>query len=70
MKPETADFMGKANRTLQQARAILGAGVAEVAARAAYLAGFPAAQAFLFETTGRILKTHKGVHSEFGLLAK
>jgi len=35
------------------------------AGRAAYLAGLHAAQALIFERTGRVAKTHKGVHVEF-----
>jgi uncharacterized protein (UPF0332 family) len=42
----------------------------EAAARAAYMAGFHAAQAFIFETKGRIYKTHTGVTSEFSRLVK
>jgi uncharacterized protein (UPF0332 family) len=37
---------------------------------AAYLAGFQAAQAFLFETIGKVFKSHKGVQSEFSRLTK
>lgn len=35
-----------------------------------YLAGFHAAQALISEATGRTIKTHKGVHSEFHRLTK
>jgi len=35
----------------------------------AYLAGFHAAQARIFERTGRTPKTHRGVRSQFGSLA-
>lgn len=41
-----------------------------MAGRTAYLAGFHAAQAFIFETVGRIYKTHSGVRSEFSRLVK
>jgi uncharacterized protein (UPF0332 family) len=40
------------------------------AGRAAYLAGLHAAQALIFETTGKVIKRHKGVQREFGRLAK
>ena len=40
------------------------------AGRAAYLAGFHAAQALISERTGRIAKTHAGVNAQFNLLAK
>jgi len=40
------------------------------AGRAAYLAAFHAAQALIFERTGRAVKTHRGVHSEFARLMR
>jgi uncharacterized protein (UPF0332 family) len=42
----------------------------DVAGRMAYLAGFHAAQAFIFEKSGRSAKTHKGVHAELHRLTK
>ena len=41
----------------------------EDAGRAAYLAGYHAAEAFIFERTGKVTKTHKGAHREFARLA-
>jgi uncharacterized protein (UPF0332 family) len=40
----------------------------EDAGRAAYLAGYQAAEAFIFERTGKATKTHKGAHMEFSRL--
>jgi uncharacterized protein (UPF0332 family) len=40
------------------------------AARAAYLAGFHAAQALISERTGQIAKSHSGVRSAFARLVK
>ncbi len=40
------------------------------AGRAAYLAGYHAAQALISERTGKIAKTHEGVNSQFNLLTK
>lgn len=40
------------------------------AGRTAYLAGFHAAQAFIYENIGKALKTHKGVQKEFLRLTK
>ena len=37
---------------------------------AAYLAAFHAAQAIIFERTGKVYKSHKGVHIEFLRLTK
>lgn len=65
MTPETAQFLGKAQRLLTEADAMLGIGLNEAAGRAAYLAGYHAAQAYLSEKTGRAVKTHKGVQIEF-----
>jgi uncharacterized protein (UPF0332 family) len=42
----------------------------EDAARAAYLACFHVAQAYIFERTSQTPKSHKGVHAEFFRLAK
>ena len=40
------------------------------AGRTAYLAAFHAAQALIFERTGRTPKTHRGVRTQFGALAR
>ncbi len=42
----------------------------EDAGRTAYLAGFHAAQAFIFEHTGKMFKSHRGVQAEFLRLTK
>lgn len=67
MTPETERFLGKARRCLENARAI---GLGEEAGRGAYLAGFHAAQALIFERTGKAAKTHQGVQTRFLQLAK
>ena len=65
MTPETAQFLGKAERLLHEADAMLKLDLNDAAGRTAYLAGFHAAQAYISERTGRAVKTHKGVHTEF-----
>ena len=40
------------------------------AGRAAYLAGLHAAQALIVETTGTVIKAHRGVQREVGRLTK
>ena len=65
MKPETQAYLAKARRALAHARAILRIDLGEEAARAAYLAALHAAQAVIFERTGRVAKTHRGVHGQF-----
>lgn len=49
---------------------MLGVDLADAAGRTAYLAGFHAAQALIFETNDRVLKTHTGVRTEFARLVK
>ncbi len=44
--------------------------VPRVAAREAYLAAFQAAQALIYERTGRVSKTHRGVRAQFSLLTR
>jgi uncharacterized protein (UPF0332 family) len=69
VKDETGSLLAKAHQSLSNARTILGAGVAEVAAREAYMAAFHAAQAYLADKRDRVPKTHAGVHGAFGQLA-
>lgn len=69
MTPETRELLDKARDCLSRARIILAAGVGEDAGRDAYLAAFHAAQAVIRVRTGRIAKTHRGVHrllSDYG----
>jgi uncharacterized protein (UPF0332 family) len=70
VKPETAGYLQKAQTLLAEADAIFNIHLHEAAGRSAYLAGFHAAQAFIFENTGRAPKTHSGVHTEFLRLTK
>jgi len=68
--PEAAEHLDKARQFVNRARIILAAGVAEDAARDAYLAAFHAAQALIAERTSRRVKTHRGVHVQFARLTK
>jgi uncharacterized protein (UPF0332 family) len=65
VRPEARQFLDKANLLLKDASTMLSVQLNEQAGRTAYLAGFHAAQALIFETNGRVLKTHHGVQSEF-----
>jgi uncharacterized protein (UPF0332 family) len=69
MKRESADFLLKASEFLLKARDVLGHWPDE-AGRAVYLAAFHAAQAFIFEKTGDVAKTHSGVRGRFGYLTR
>jgi len=70
MTPEAKYFLVKAEKLVSEAEAMLGINLNEAAGRTAYLAGFHAAQAFIFEKTGRSAKTHRGVQSELHRLTK
>jgi uncharacterized protein (UPF0332 family) len=70
LTPEAADYLAKAHGDLSDARKIAAIGLAVAAARSAYYAAFHAAEAYIVENTGRIAKSHSGVRSEFGRLAK
>jgi uncharacterized protein (UPF0332 family) len=60
MKPETSDCLAKARECLDGAKKIAGLPLPQVTAREAYLAAFHAAEAYIFEQTGRTVKTHRG----------
>jgi uncharacterized protein (UPF0332 family) len=70
MKPQTGAFLEKANELLAQAKTMLDVGLNEAAGRTAYLAGFHAAQALIFETHDRVFKKHSSVQGEFARLVK
>ena len=65
MKPEAAAFLRKAHEFLVKARNQLGTlHYNDEAGRAAYLAGLHAAQALIFERSGKVIKRHRGVQNE------
>jgi uncharacterized protein (UPF0332 family) len=70
VKPQSAAFLEKARALLGEAETMLKVDLNDAAGRTAYLAGFHAAQALIFETLGRVFKTHSGVRSEFARLVK
>jgi uncharacterized protein (UPF0332 family) len=70
VKAQTSAYLDKSRELLDEADAILRIDLYEAAGRTAYLAGFHAAQALIFETSGRIYKSHSGVHAEFSRLVK
>ncbi len=70
MTPEIGEHLNKARECLTRAKIILGAGVGEDAGRDAYLAAFHAAQAFILARSGKVVKTHRGVHRLFSQLVK
>ena len=70
MKPQSGAFLEKSPELLDQADTMLGVGLNEAAGRTAYLAGLHAAQALIFDATGRVFKRHASVQREFGRLVK
>jgi uncharacterized protein (UPF0332 family) len=70
LTPEIEEHLDKARECLVRAKIILGAGVGEDAGRDAYLAAFHAAQALILARSGKVVKTHRGVHRLFAQLAK
>jgi uncharacterized protein (UPF0332 family) len=70
MSPEAAGYLCKARQCLDYARENLKHDLGDDAGRNAYLTAFHAAQAFIFERTGRAAKTHHGVHTLFENLTK
>jgi uncharacterized protein (UPF0332 family) len=70
MKPQAGAFLEKAGELLDQTGTMLGVGLTDAAGRTAYLAGLHAAQALIFERTGRIIRRHRGVRNELWRLTK
>jgi uncharacterized protein (UPF0332 family) len=70
MKAETGDYLAKARAVLAGAQQIAALPLPHVATREAYLAVFHAAEAYIFEQTDKVAKTHRGVRSEFARLAQ
>jgi uracil-DNA glycosylase len=62
---QSAAVLNKARGLLDQAETMMRVNLFEAAGRTAYLAALHAAHAFIFETTGKVIKRHKGVHSKF-----
>jgi hypothetical protein len=57
VKPEAGHFLAKAHKLLDEADGMLAMKYYDAVGRTAYLAGFRAAQAFIFEQNGRAAKT-------------
>jgi uncharacterized protein (UPF0332 family) len=70
VKEQTTTYLEKSQELLDQAEGMLRMGYNEPAGRTAYLAGFHAAQAFIFETNGNIYKSHGGLRGEFARLVR
>jgi len=62
-------FSRQGTRVPRRRRAVSAAGAAHRGCEA-YLAAFHAAEALLFERTGKAAKTHRGLRAEFARIAK
>ncbi len=70
MTPESSDHIAKAREFLAKAHAMLASDWPDEAARAAYLAGFHAAQALIIARTGQATKSHSGLRTNFARLTR
>jgi uncharacterized protein (UPF0332 family) len=70
LTPEALAYLERAREDLSDARQIARIRLAKVAARSSYYAAFHAAEALIFERTGKVAKTHRGVRVEFARLTK
>ena len=68
MNQSATAFLGKADEALSKARRIIGIEIYDEAGRHAYYAAYHAAQALIFERTGKVSRTHKGVNAQFAKL--
>lgn len=69
MSPEAESYLILAAQSLEEADKILAIGLYPAAARSAYYAAFHAAEALVYERTGRPAKTHSGLRASFAALA-
>ncbi|HWD57090.1 MAG TPA: HEPN domain-containing protein [Stellaceae bacterium] len=70
MKPQAGAFLEKAHALLRQADVMLEVRLTDAAGRTAYLAGVHAAQALIFERTGKVARRHRGVQGQLHMLTK
>ncbi len=70
MTPAAGQSLAAAHRSLADGEVILGVRIPRVAAREAYMAAFHAAEALVVEKTGKAVKTHAGLRTEFARLAQ
>jgi len=70
MKLETNRLLARAKDDLADAEKIAAIGLTRIATRSCYFAAFHAAEAYIFERSGRSVKTHSGLRAEFARLVK
>jgi uncharacterized protein (UPF0332 family) len=65
LKTESAEYLAKARERLSAAEAIAALPFPHVAAKEACLAAYHAAHAYVFESTGKAVKSHGGMRTMF-----
>lgn len=70
MSPEANRFLTMSRSFLLKAEGMRRQGWPDEAGRAAYLAALHGAQAAIFELSGKVVKTHRGVHTEFARIVR
>jgi uncharacterized protein (UPF0332 family) len=68
--PAAGRCLAAARQSLADAEAILALPIPRVAAREAYMAAYHAAEALVIERTGRTVKTHASLRTEFARLGQ
>ena len=70
MNPIVTRLLDKARKLLVNASIALSVGLNDDAGRNAYLSGYNAARAFLYQQEGKLFKTHNGLQAEFSRVVK
>jgi uncharacterized protein (UPF0332 family) len=70
LTPEAAQLLESARQHLAGSKSVSSLQLWYIAGREAYLAAFHAAEALIYERTGKIAKTHAGLRSRFAFLAR
>jgi uncharacterized protein (UPF0332 family) len=70
MTPEVRDYLSAARQCLAEAKRLLALPMPHIAACEAYLAGYYATEAYMYQRTGKAAKTHSDLRADFASLAK
>jgi uncharacterized protein (UPF0332 family) len=65
LTPEAEAMMETAQKHLEEGHSILTIRLWGQVGRSGYMAALTAARAYIFETTGQVVKTHRGTHNTF-----
>lgn len=70
MTTEARDYLNTARQCLADAKRLLALSMPHIAVSEAYLAGYLAAEAYMYRRTGKAAKTHSDLRADFTSLAK